>query len=394
MMTRILPLRIGASPARSRFLDRRHARLAWLCAGIDRPALPGRRPPNRARPPPTAGTSGAAPVRASRQGQPAGPSAAAAAAGMAAQPNQVTGQRNHRRPEEAPSSAGWSSSPPTKGPTGGFGADGPGGPKHAGITALAGLAFMSAGNLPGRGKYGKQVQKCLDYVLSCEQQSGLICADVNQGPMYGHGFATLFLGEVYGMTGNEEVKEKLQKAVQLIEKTQNSEGGWRYQPAPYDADISVTICQVMALRAARDAGIKVEKEVIDKSIKYVKTCQNRSDGGFGYQPHDARRRQRLRPHRRRRGQPLLRRRLRRRRSSPRGLKYLKQFIPGKQLRAVDGRDVLLRQLLRRPGHVPRRRRLLGQLLPRHPRPAHPAARTSRPAPGRARPATTTPPPWR
>ena len=92
---------------------------------------------------------------------------------------------------------------------------------------------------------------------------------------------TLFLGEVYGMTGDEEVKEKLQRAVVLIEKSQNNEGGWRYQPAPYDADISVTICQVMALCAARDAGIKVEKDVIDKSIQYVKCCQN-PDGGFSY----------------------------------------------------------------------------------------------------------------
>ncbi|HEX8915870.1 MAG TPA: prenyltransferase/squalene oxidase repeat-containing protein, partial [Humisphaera sp.] len=64
-------------------------------------------------------------------------------------------------------------------------------------------------------------------------------------------------------------------------KTQNAEGGWRYQPAPYDADISVTICQVMALRAARDAGLQVNKEVIDKSIEYVKRCQN-PDGGFNY----------------------------------------------------------------------------------------------------------------
>ena len=84
------------------------------------------------------------------------------------------------------------------------------------------------------------------------------------------------------MTGDDRVKEKLQKAVRLIERTQNNEGGWRYMPVPYDADISVTICQVMALRAARDAGIKVEKDVIDKSIKYVISCQN-PDGGFSYQ---------------------------------------------------------------------------------------------------------------
>ncbi len=109
----------------------------------------------------------------------------------------------------------------------------------------------------------------------------MIASDVSQGPMYGHGFATLFLGEIYGMTGDESVKEKLQRAVRLIERTQNPEGGWRYQPVPYDADISVTICQVMALRAARDAGIKVEKDVIDKSIKYVRRCQN-PDGGFSY----------------------------------------------------------------------------------------------------------------
>jgi hypothetical protein len=152
---------------------------------------------------------------------------------------------------------------------------------HAGITALAGLAFMQAGNLPGRGKYGREVQKCLDFVLASCQESGLIASDVSHGPMYGHGFATLFLAEIYGMTGDENVKEKLQKAIRLIQKTQNPEGGWRYQPVPYDADISVTICQVMALRAARDAGIKVEKEVIDNSIKYVRRCQN-PDGGFSY----------------------------------------------------------------------------------------------------------------
>jgi hypothetical protein len=167
-----------------------------------------------------------------------------------------------------------------QGSDGSFGGDGLG--KHAGITGLAGLAFMEAGNLPGRGKYGDNVRKCVDFVLSSAQESGLISSDNSQGPMYGHGFATLFLGEIYGMTGDDRVKEKLQKAVRLIERTQNDEGGWRYMPVPYDADISVTICQVMALRAARDAGIKVEKDTIDKSIKYVMSCQN-ADGGFSYQ---------------------------------------------------------------------------------------------------------------
>ena len=72
--------------------------------------------------------------------------------------------------------------------------------------------------------------------------------------MYSHGFGTLFLAEAYGMTRRPEIREKLEKAVRLIIDTQNSEGGWRYQPVRRDADLSVTICQINALRAARNAG--------------------------------------------------------------------------------------------------------------------------------------------
>jgi hypothetical protein len=150
-----------------------------------------------------------------------------------------------------------------------------------GITSLAGIAFMAGGNLPGRGKYGDNVKRALDYVLQHAQPIGLLSENNGHGVMYSHGFATLFLAEVYGMTGDDVVKERLQKAIELIQKSQNAEGGWRYTPAPLDADVSVTICQVMALRAARDAGIKVEKQVIDRAIEYVKKCQN-ADGGFSY----------------------------------------------------------------------------------------------------------------
>jgi hypothetical protein len=99
--------------------------------------------------------------------------------------------------------------------------------------------------------------------------------------MYGHGFATLFLAEVYGTTPNVEVRDKLKRAVKLIVTTQNKDGGWRYEPQSTDADISVTICQVMALRAARNAGIYVPSETIDRCIEYVKRSQN-ADGGFMY----------------------------------------------------------------------------------------------------------------
>jgi len=162
---------------------------------------------------------------------------------------------------------------------GSFGAERYG--RHVGITALAGLAFMSHGDLPRRGNYGKYVEKALAFILDNVQPNGLVAADTSHGPMYGHGFATLFLAEIYGQTYDDRTREALVKAIRLIIRSQNDEGGWRYQPVPNEADLSVTICQVMALRAARNAGIKVPKEVIDKAVNYVRRCQN-PDGGFRY----------------------------------------------------------------------------------------------------------------
>jgi hypothetical protein len=151
------------------------------------------------------------------------------------------------------------------------------------VTSLAGLAFMSSGSSPGRGPYGAPIDRALAYVMENTSPSGFIAVERSSthGPMYSHGFGTLFLAEAYGMTHRPEIREKLQKAVRLIINTQNNEGGWRYQPIKHDADLSVTICQINALRAARNAGLYVPKETVDACIRYVKQSQN-PDGGFRY----------------------------------------------------------------------------------------------------------------
>src|SRR6516165_6210286 len=151
------------------------------------------------------------------------------------------------------------------------------------VTSVAGLAFMSAGSSPGRGPYGAPIDKALAFVMQNTSPSGFIAVpgSATHGPMYSHGFGTLFLAEAYGMTHRPEIREKLQKAVRLILDTQNNEGGWRYQPVRHDADLSVTICQINALRAARNAGLYVPRETVKACIDYVKRSQNH-DGGFRY----------------------------------------------------------------------------------------------------------------
>jgi prenyltransferase beta subunit len=155
------------------------------------------------------------------------------------------------------------------------------------VCGLAGLAFLSSGSVPGRGSYGRQIDRCVDYLLANTDSKGYISAQAfgGQDRMYGHGFATLFLAESFGMSmhsdEDEKLGNKLRAAVNLIVQTQNDEGGWRYQPVKSEADLSITICQIMALRAARDAGLEVPAKTREKCIDYVKRSQT-GDGTFQY----------------------------------------------------------------------------------------------------------------
>lgn len=156
--------------------------------------------------------------------------------------------------------------------------------RDAGVCALVGLALLSRGVRSGFGQPGKCLQLLGNYLTEHAQESGMVVVSgsPSHGQMYGHGFATLFLSELYGTTPTGEIRPKLSAAVELIARSQNEQGGWRYEPRPYEADLSVTVCQVMALRAARNAGIGVAKETIDKAVDYIRRSQN-ADGGYMYQ---------------------------------------------------------------------------------------------------------------
>ena len=152
------------------------------------------------------------------------------------------------------------------------------------VTALSGLAFLCSGSTPFSGPYAKNIRACTNYVLRNVRESGYIAESDDTrrfSNMYGHGYAMLYLTQIYGMSKRREVEKKLSKAVEMTCNIQNELGGWRYQPVKRNADLSITICQVMALRAAHNAGIMVSDEVRAKTVKYVESCQ-KSDGSFQY----------------------------------------------------------------------------------------------------------------
>lgn len=142
---------------------------------------------------------------------------------------------------------------------------------HVGVTALCGMAFLAGGHLPDRGAYGVVLSRAIDFLVSHQNDQGFITH--RQSRMYDHAFATLFLAEVFGQTESNEVRAALQRAIDLIKNSQNPRGSWRYQPFALESDMSITVCQLMALRAARNVGIRVPAETIKRAVEYVNDSQ-------------------------------------------------------------------------------------------------------------------------
>jgi hypothetical protein len=168
-----------------------------------------------------------------------------------------------------------------------------GGWGNTAITSFALLAFMANGHVPNQGVYGDVVFRGVQHLLAQvrdnpnRRDDGYLVGD-RGGNMYCHGMATLCLTQVYGMTGDKDVRAVLKKAVDLIVRTQSREGGWRYDPTPdAGADISVTIMQVMALRGAKDSGLHVKDETTENALKYIRRCYDDRSGGFKYQPYSS-----------------------------------------------------------------------------------------------------------
>ncbi len=164
--------------------------------------------------------------------------------------------------------------------------------KHAAITSLSVMAFLSKGHTPGCGPYGQVINRGIDFVLSCARRDGLIMGGKSrQGAMYTHCISTLMLSEVSGMVDEarqKKVDRVLPAAIQLIlraqnvKKTRQNDGGWRYSPTSRDSDISVSAWALMALRSARNNDALIPPENISRALRFVLACRNKNDGGFTY----------------------------------------------------------------------------------------------------------------
>ncbi len=179
-----------------------------------------------------------------------------------------------------------------------------------GVTSLCVMAFAAHGHLPGEGPYGTQLERALDFILSCQKPNGLIALvgpagseisrdiphKIGSIAAYNHALSTLLLGEVFAMGSGdfEKNQEAIKRAVQLTLKMQRwpkrrkvDQGGWRYisdyQEDPYDSDLSITGWYLMSLRSAKNAGFEVPQEPIENAIAYVRRCFQPKFSSFTYE---------------------------------------------------------------------------------------------------------------
>jgi len=157
------------------------------------------------------------------------------------------------------------------------------------MTALGGMSLICEGSTLREGKYRDNIRRAVTWLMDRVQPNGLIGVPTSASEggryMYGHGFALMFLaccvGEEDNARNRATLVEKLEKAAHYSWEAQTNRGGWGYISAKDGSNFdegSVTITQVQGLRAARNAGIIVPKDVIKKSQEYLEKSTNEQGG--------------------------------------------------------------------------------------------------------------------
>ncbi len=159
----------------------------------------------------------------------------------------------------------------------------------AGTVGMGLMVFLASGEDPNFGLYSVHVRRSLRYIISAQDpETGFLGQS-----MYHHGFGMLALAEAYGAVDDRNlwpqgknvrtIGAALELAVRaaITSQKNNSQGAWRYSPDSTDADTSVSGAVLVGLLAARNAGIEIPDQSIDKAISFYRQMTS-SSGQVAY----------------------------------------------------------------------------------------------------------------
>ena len=133
------------------------------------------------------------------------------------------------------------------------------------------------------GKFQKPVKKALKWLVENMGEDGNFTGGQHNG-MYDQGVATMALAEAYGLTKDPDLREPLERAVQFVIEAQHPQtGAWDYRPRSTRIDTSVSGWQLMALKSAHMADVKVDDRSFKLSAKWLDTVgAGQHRGIYGY----------------------------------------------------------------------------------------------------------------
>ncbi|HOX08370.1 MAG TPA: hypothetical protein PK280_18390, partial [Planctomycetota bacterium] len=161
------------------------------------------------------------------------------------------------------------------------------------VTGLATLAFLGAGyTSKDGGKYADVVRRAENWMCSTLDEatkhhpwSPVKLGDFDTN-MYEQGMAALALAEAYGMTRDERLRKYAQAAVDAVVEAQGPYEGWTYQSKHGKAgrnDTSITGWQVMALKSAKIAGLKVDGSAFQGASHWLEVATDPANGVVAYE---------------------------------------------------------------------------------------------------------------
>ena len=165
---------------------------------------------------------------------------------------------------------------------------GAGSTADTGLTGLATLTFLAAGNTHLEGPHQATTRRALEYLLRAQAPDGNLAGNAAVYEfMYCHAMATIALSEAYGMSKDPRLREPVQRAIAYTLATQDpSGGGWRYR-SQEAGDTSQLGWQVMALKSAELAGIRIPSSAWTGVGRFLKSVSSGSYGGYAaYRPNE------------------------------------------------------------------------------------------------------------
>lgn len=159
----------------------------------------------------------------------------------------------------------------------------PGASSDTAGTALGVLPFLAAGNTHKDGTYRGEVSRAIEWLIHDLDKTGSF-KSTGAGSMYAQGQGAIALCEILAMTRDRRFRRPAQRAIDFIVSSQHSAGGWRYAPRTA-GDTSVLGWQVLALKSAMQAGLKVPKSTFSKAAQFLDSVQAHKSGAtYGYMP--------------------------------------------------------------------------------------------------------------